>query len=116
MSLWPENRKEQRVGWSHTAGGWRWGGGEYDAEVDMRGNSCTFGADGAAFTVGDFWVGAVGCILANHLVAHDASAVADADLARLGFPNIFVVVQLAVQRTAAVGACAGQQHNMRLRQ
>lgn len=82
-------------------------------EVRWQGGSSTFGADGAAFTVGDFWIGAVGCILANHLVAHDASAVADANLAWLWFPDIFVVVQLAVQRTATECACAEQQQSIR---
>lgn len=77
----------------------------------VRSTSCTFGADGTAFAVGDFWIGAIGRILADHLVAHDASAVADADLAWLGLPNIFVVVQLAVQRTATECACAKQQQN-----
>lgn len=78
----------------------------------LRSTSCTFGADGTAFAVGDFWIGAVGRILANHFVAHNASAIADADLARLGFPNIFVVVELAVQRTATECACAEQQQNV----
>lgn len=58
-------------------------------------------ADGAALSVGDDGVGAVGGVLADHLVAHDGAAVADADLAGLWFPHIFVVVQLAVECAAA---------------
>lgn len=62
------------------------------------------GADGAAFVVGDHWIGAVGCVLTDNFVAHDGAAIAHADLAWLGFPDISVVVELTVQRTAAGGA------------
>lgn len=54
------------------------------------------GADGAALSVGDDGIGAVGGVLADHLVAHDGPAVADADLAGLWFPYILVVVQLSI--------------------
>lgn len=52
--------------------------------------------DGAALSVWDDGVGAFRCVLADHLVAHDGSTVADADLAGLGFPYILVVVQLSI--------------------
>lgn len=65
----------------------------------MKEGGCTndvfglgIGADRAALSVWDDGVGAVGCVLADHLVAHDGSTVADADLAGLGFPYILVVV------------------------
>lgn len=51
------------------------------------------GTDGAALSEGDLSVGAVGGVLADHLVAEDVAAVADADLAGLGFPHILVVVR-----------------------
>lgn len=53
-------------------------------------------ADGAALSVWDDGVGAVGCVLADHLVAHDGSAVADADLAGFWFPYILIVVSLSI--------------------
>lgn len=58
-------------------------------------------ADGAALSVWDDGVGAVGRVLADHVVAQNLAAVADADLARFRFPNILVVVQLSVRRAAA---------------
>ena len=54
--------------------------------------------------MGDHWIGAVRCVLADNLVAHDGAAVTDADLAWLWFPDISIVVDLTVQRTAAAGA------------
>lgn len=68
--------------------GWEPGGGG-SGTVDI-------GADGAAFSEGDFGVGAVGGVLADHLVAEDVAAVADADLARFGFPHILIVVRQPV--------------------
>lgn len=53
-------------------------------------------ADRAALSVWDDGVGTVGGVLADHLVAHDGSTVADADLARLWFPYILIVVQLSI--------------------
>lgn len=53
-------------------------------------------ADGAALALGDVRIFTVGGVLADHLVAHDAAFVADADLAGFWFPHILVVVQLAV--------------------
>lgn len=73
------------------------------------GGECTVGADGAAFSVGNLWIGTVWCILADHLVAHDGPAVADADLAGLRFPYILVVVVLTFQCTATERDCKGQQ-------
>lgn len=52
-------------------------------------------ADWAALSVWDDGVGAVRCVLADHVVAHDGSTVADADLAGVGFPDILVIVQLS---------------------
>lgn len=54
------------------------------------------GADGAALIVGNNWVGAVGCVLADDLVAHDCAAVAHTDLAWLWFPYVPVRKHLAV--------------------
>lgn len=54
--------------------------------------------------MGNHWVGAVGRVLADHLVAHNGAAVAHADLAWLWFPDVPVIVDLAVQCAAA--ACA----------
>ena len=51
------------------------------------------GTDGAALSEGDLSVGAVGGVLADHLVAEDVAAVADTDLAGLRFPHILVVVR-----------------------
>lgn len=53
-------------------------------------------ADRAALSVWDDRVGAVCCVLADHLVAHDGSAVADADLAGFWFPYILIIVQLSI--------------------
>lgn len=54
------------------------------------------GADGAALIVGNNWVGAVCCVLADDLVAHDCAAVAHTDLAWLWFPYVPVRKHLAV--------------------
>lgn len=59
-------------------------------------DSIGVGADWAALSVWDDGIGTVGRVLTDHLVAHDVSAVADADLARLWFPYILVVVQLSI--------------------
>lgn len=53
-------------------------------------------ADRAALSVWNNGIGAVGCVLTDHLVAHDGSAVADADLAGFWFPYILVIVQLSI--------------------
>lgn len=55
----------------------------------------TVGANRAAFSVGNLWIGAVVDVLADHLVAHDCSTVADANPAWLRFPYILIVVRLA---------------------
>lgn len=78
---------------ARTAGGTRspdsrgvgqpWGG---------RGGTVGVGTDGAALSEGNLGVGAVGGILAHHLVAQDVAAVADADPARFWFPHVLVVV------------------------
>ena len=65
------------------------------------------GADGAALSEGDFGVGAVGGVLADHLVAEDVAAVADADLARFGFPHILIVVRQPVLDAAPGLDCGG---------
>lgn len=52
--------------------------------------------DRAALSVWDDGIGALRCVLTDHLVAHDGSTVADADLAGLWFPYILVVVQLSI--------------------
>lgn len=57
--------------------------------------SIRVGADRAALSVWDDGISTVGCVLADHLVAHDGSTVADADLAGLWFPYILIVVQLS---------------------
>lgn len=72
------------------------------------------GADGAALVVGDHWVGAVGGVLADDLVAHDRAAVAHADLAWLWFPYVPVRKHLAVYGAATVHACRGR-HTRTLR-
>lgn len=66
------------------------------------------GADGAALIVGDNWVGAVGCVLADDLVAHHCAAVAHTDLAWLWFPYIPVLKHLAVHGTATANALKGR--------
>lgn len=53
-------------------------------------------ADGAALALWDVRIFTVGRVLADHLVAHDAPFVANADLAGFWFPYILVVVRLAV--------------------
>jgi len=58
--------------------------------------SISVGADGTALSVWDDGISTVGCVLTDHLVAHDGSAVADADLAGFWFPYILVVVQLSL--------------------
>lgn len=58
-------------------------------------------ADGAALSIGDDGVSAVGCVLADHVIAQDLAVVADADLARFWFPNILIIVQLSVRCAAA---------------
>lgn len=65
-------------------------------EEDGGGSTISVGADRAALSVWDDGIGTVGCVLADHLVAHDGSTVADADLAGLWFPYILIVVQLSV--------------------
>lgn len=59
-----------------------------------------FGADGAAFSEGDFSIGAIVGFLADYVVAQNLAAVADADLARLGFPDILIVVRLSILHAA----------------
>lgn len=68
-------------------------------------------ADGAALVVGNHWVGAVARVLADHLVAHYGAAVAHADLAWLWFPDVPVIVDLAVQCAAAAYACGSNEKN-----
>ena len=58
------------------------------------------GANRAAFVVWNHWIGAVGYFLADNLVAHNGAAVAHADLAWFGFPDVPVIVDLTVQRAA----------------
>lgn len=58
------------------------------------------GANRAALIVWDHWIGAVGDFLTDDLVAHNGSAVAHADLAWFGFPDVSVIVDLTVQRAA----------------
>lgn len=66
-------------------------------------------ADGAAFAVGNHWVGAVGRVLADHLVAHNGAAVAHADLTILWFPDVPVIVGLTVKCAAATCAYKKEQ-------
>lgn len=58
------------------------------------------GADGAALSEGDLGVGAVRGVLADHLIAEDVAAVADADLAGFWFPHILVVVCQSILHAA----------------
>lgn len=81
-----------------TPEGYRAGGGIGTVDI---------GADGAALSEGDFGVGAVGGVLADHLVAEDVAAVADADLARFGFPHILIVVRQPVLDAAPGLDCGG---------
>lgn len=74
----------------------------------MRRGNTVVGADGAALIVGDNWVGAVGCVLADDLVAHDRAAVAHTDLAWLWFPYVPVRKHLAVYGTATADALRGR--------
>lgn len=53
-------------------------------------------ADWAALSIRDVRVFTVRGVLADHLVAHDATFVTNTDLAGFWFPYILVVVQLAV--------------------
>lgn len=59
-----------------------------------------FRADGAAFSEGDFSIGAVAGFLADYIVTEDLAIVADADLAGLGFPDVFVLVLLSILHAA----------------
>lgn len=65
-------------------------------EEKEAGGTLGIRTDRAALSLWDDGVGALGGVLADHLVAHDGSTVADADLAGLGFPYILVVVQLSL--------------------
>lgn len=60
------------------------------------GGTLSIWTDRAALSLWDDGVGALRGVLTDHLVAHDGSTVADADLAGLGFPYILVVVQLSL--------------------
>lgn len=79
------------------------GKGEKNGAWESRRRTVVW-ADGAALVVGNHWVGAVGCVLADHLIAHNGTAVAHADLAWLWFPDVPVIVDLAVQCAAATCA------------
>lgn len=73
------------------------------------------GADGAALVVGDDGVGAVGCVLADDLIAHHRAAVAHTDLTWLWFPHVPVSEDLAVQgaakaRTVVLALRSDQEH------
>lgn len=92
----------------------RWGGGGQHPTTTPEGyragggiGTVDIGADGAALSEGDFGVGAVGGVLADHLVAEDVAAVADADLARFGFPHILIVVRQPVLDAAPGLDCGG---------
>lgn len=73
--------------------------------------STVVGADGAALVMGDDGVGAVGCVLADDLIAHHGAAVAHADLAWLRFPYVTVRKHLAVKGAASIRACGGRQRS-----
>ncbi len=86
-----------------------WGGSVCQGKKNGARRRTVVWADGAALVVGNHWVGAVGCVLADHLVAHNGAAVAHADLAWLWFPDVPVIVDLAVQCAAAT--CAYNEWN-----
>lgn len=77
-----------------------------------KGVECTVEADGAAFSIGNLWIGTVWCILADHLIAHDGPAVTDADLAGLRFPYILVVVILTIQCAATEWDCKDNSYEL----